>query len=503
MLLIRASPFIPLLTARYFATIVPQLRIAGGIIAKASTSSIIVSKSSFARRSLSSISARKVGLSSAEQTVKVQVYPSNMTATADMQALPEPIDDIEELHQNAMLKGSTTYIDPATGFTVFTELAHLRRGKCCGNICRHCPYGWENVKGHEGSAPPKKEGKIKSGDRASARKLLNKLSSEAAAAAGAAQNGIKSTAYVSSGVIKTRPNDEYAEEIATSIESCIISPPSRTMIADAHIADEKKSESPDTVHTKEAGKGGRHGGLSTSKNVPYTRGGDSGTSQLFTGERRSKTDITFEAMGTVDELCCVVGTVHAELMVSTSDVDAKKYEELAEWLLDVMSRLFDCGSHIAKPPKLKSKSEEEDDDDDDDESDSDAADDEPIFKSDGVGGGFDADHVERLEEWIDVMTDKLPELTSFILPTGGRASAQLHVARTVCRRAERRTVGLVQDGVCDPNVLRYLNRLSDFFFTAARWTNYCEGQEEIQYRRPLRGAKQRNRVQVSLRDEQK
>ena len=211
-------------------------------------------------------------------------------------------------------------------------------------------------------------------------------------------------------------------------------------------------------------------------------------------------------MGTVDELCCVVGTVHAELMASTSDVDAKKYEELAEWLLDVMSRLFDCGSHIAKPPKLKSKSEEEDDDDDDDdddgdddESDSDAADDEPIFKSDGVGGGFDADHVERLEEWIDVMTDKLPELTSFILPTGGRASAQLHVARTVCRRAERRTVGLVQDGVCDPNVLRYLNRLSDFFFTAARWTNYCEGQEEIQYRRPLRGAKQRNRVQVSLR----
>lgn len=416
MLLIRASPFIPLLTARYFATIVPQLRIAGGIIAKASTSSIIVSKSSFARRSLSSISARKVGLSSAEQTVKVQVYPSNMTATADMQALPEPIDDIEELHQNAMLKGSTTYIDPATGFTVFTELAHLRRGKCCGNICRHCPYGWENVKGHEGSAPPKKEGKIKSGDRASARKLLNKLSSEAAAAAGAAQNGIKSTAYVSSGVIKTRPNDEYAEEIAT-------------MIADAHIADEKKSESPDTIHTKEAGKGGRHGGLSTSKNVPYTRGGDSGTSQLFTGERRSKTDITFEAMGTVDELCCVVGTVHAELMASTSDVDAKKYEELAEWLLDVMSRLFDCGSHIAKPPKLKSKSEEEDDDDDDDESDSDAADDEPIFKSDGVGGGFDADHVERLEEWIDVMTDKLPELTSFILPTGGRASAQLHVDR--------------------------------------------------------------------------
>ena len=363
------------------------------------------------------------------------------------------------------------------------------------------PVWLENVKGHEGSAPSKKEGKIKSGDMASARKLLNKLSEEAAAATGTAANGAKSRAFVSSGVIKTRPNDEYVEEVATNIESCILSPPARARVAndDPIIDDEKKSDSPETNSIKATSKGGRHGGLSTSKNVPYTRSGDAGTSQLFTGERRSKTDITFEAMGTVDELCCVVGTVHAELMASTGDINAEKYGELSEWLLDVMSPLFDCGSHIAKPPKLKSKDE---DDNSVDDSDSDA-DDEPVFKSDGVGGGFDAEHVERLEEWIDVMTDKLPELTSFILPTDGRASAQLHVARTVCRRAERRTVGLVQDGVCDPNALRYLNRLSDFFFTAARWTNYCEGQEEIQYRRPLRGAKQRNRVQVSLRDEQK
>ena len=471
------------------------MRIAGGIIAKAK-----FNQNSFATRLLSSIpAARQQNPSVSKESIKVRVRPSNMAD--NMQPKPKPIDDIEELHKNAMLKGSTTYIDPATGFTVFTELAHLRRGRCCGNMCRHCPYGWENVKGHEGSAPSKKEGKIKSGDMASARKLLNKLSEEAAAATGAAANGAKTRAFVSSGVIKTRPNDEYVEEVATNIESCILSPPTRARLAndDPIIDDEKKSDSPETDSSKAAGKGGRHGGLNTSKNVPYTRSGDAGTSQLFTGERRSKTDITFEAMGTVDELCCVVGTVHAELMASTGDIHAEMYGELSEWLLDVMSRLFDCGSHIAKPPKLKSKDE---DDNSVDDSDSDA-DDEPVFKSDGVGGGFDAEHVERLEEWIDVMTDKLPELTSFILPTGGRASAQLHVARTVCRRAERRTVGLVQDGVCDPNALRYLNRLSDFFFTAARWTNYCEGQEEIQYRRPLRGAKQRDRVQVSLRDEQK
>jgi cob(I)alamin adenosyltransferase len=490
-------PAIPIILAKgkHIATIVPQsLRIAGGIIAKATSSSTNSYKSSFAIRLLSSVpAARQTIRSSANDLIKLRVYPTSTI----MQAQPKPIDDIEELHKNAMLKGSTTYIDPATGFTVFTELAHLRRGKCCGNMCRHCPYGWENVKSREGSAPLNTEGKVKSGDMASARKLLNKLSAEATAVTGASQNSKPSTAYVSSGVIKTRPNDEYAEDIATNIECCIISQPACSdSRADDQIENEKKSDSPNATSIKVAGKGGKHGGLSTSKNVPYTRSGDTGTSQLFTGERRSKMDITFEAMGTVDELCCVVGTVHAELMTSTGDVDAKKYGELSEWLLDVMSRLFDCGSHIAKPPKIKSK----DEDDSDSDSDSDA-DGRSVFKPDGVGGGFDAEHVERLEKWIDAMTDNLPELTSFILPTGGRASAQLHVARTVCRRAERRTVGLVQDGVCDPNVLRYLNRLSDFFFTAARWTNFCEGQEEIQYRRPLRGAKQRNRVQVSLRDE--
>mmetsp|Transcript_2311 Transcript_2311/g.2794 ORF Transcript_2311/g.2794 Transcript_2311/m.2794 type:complete len:106 (-) Transcript_2311:57-374(-) len=101
------------------------------------------------------------------------------------------------------------------------------------------------------------------------------------------------------------------------------------------------------------------------------------------------------------------------------------------------------------------------------------------------------------------MTEKLPELGSFVLPTGGKASAQLHVARCVCRRAERRTLPLVREGVCDPNVLQYLNRLSDFLFTAARWANFCEGKEEVQYRRYFRGAKQRGVVKVNLREEKK
>lgn len=263
--------------------------------------------------------------------------------------------------------------------------------------------------------------------------------------------------------------------------------------------------------------GGRHGGTHTTKNVPYTRGGDAGTSQLFTGERRSKADVAFEAMGTVDELCTVVGVAHAALLSiqqeppppNVVDLTNKKdgneidFLVLQEWLLEIMSRLFDVGSHVAKPPRLRSKTNraERNNDNGCDESsdDQDSADDEePRFQADGVGGGFAAAHIDELEYWIDKLTDELPELTVFILPTGAVAAAQLHVARTVCRRAERRLVPLIEQGVCDPNAFKYLNRLSDFFFTAARWVNYKLEQDEIQYRRPSRGAKQRDRVVVTV-----
>ena len=336
--------------------------------------------------------------------------------------------DIEELHALAVQKGSITYTDPSTGFTVFTELAHLRRGTCCGNQCRHCPFGWENV----ANGTKRKDGKCSSGDLDSAKRLVESMTLSK-----------EETAFVSTGVVNSHPNDE----------SCLPNGQSTS---------------------SREGKGGRKGGKYTSKNVPYTRTGDKGTSQLLTGERRSKADDAFEAMGTVDELCTVVGVVHAELM-SVENAE-EIFGDLPEWLLDVMSRLFDLGSHVAKPKK----------------------DPNGDFDADGVGGGFDSTHCDQLEDWVDLMTEDLPELVSFILPTGSKGAAQLQVARTVCRRAERRVVDLVAEGVSDPNSLRYLNRLSDFFFTAARWVNLQEGREEIQYRREYRGAKQRTRQTVSL-----
>ena len=143
-----------------------------------------------------------------------------------------------------------------------------------------------------------------------------------------------------------------------------------------------------------------------------------------------------------------------------------------------MSRLFDVGSHVAKPePNIKE-----------------------LGESQKQIKGFPSEHTAVLEQWIDTMTDELPELTSFILPTGSVASSNLHVARTVCRRVERRMVPLVQEEeTCDPDALAYVNRLSDYLFTAARYVNFCDRSDETQYRK-AKSTIQRERITVKLSD---
>jgi cob(I)alamin adenosyltransferase len=285
----------------------------------------------------------------------------------------------------------------------------LKRGTCCGNICRHCPYGLENVKN-----ATRRPAKLRSGDKETAQRMVKAIFE------GGEING-------NSPLLPPLPRPKNGTKASIS---------------------------------------------TTTKNVPYTRNGDGGSSQLGTGERRSKDDCNFEALGTVDELCTVVGVCHAHL---DADTEIYNYGNLPELLLDVLSRLFDIGSHVAKP---KPDSE---------------------FSPNGIGDGFDIQHIDDLESWINEMTEALPELTSFILPTGAKAAAHLHVARTVCRRAERRVVPLVMDhGTCDPNALKYLNRLSDFLFVAARYVNFCEGRPEIQYQRDTSDTTQRQRITRSL-----
>ncbi|KAJ2359966.1 hypothetical protein IW150_007639, partial [Coemansia sp. RSA 2607] len=148
----------------------------------------------------------------------------------------------------------------------------------------------------------------------------------------------------------------------------------------------------------------------------YTRTGDKGTSSLFTGERRSKDDAVFEALGTTDELSSMLGLAIAH-MESTADT-----KQLVERLETIQCLLQDVGSNVATPLNSNSQSK--------------------IKRT-----RFDPDeyHCTKLEQWIDEMSEGLPVHRSFILPSGGLAASTLHVARTICRRAERSLVPLKDD----------------------------------------------------------
>mmetsp|Transcript_42609 Transcript_42609/g.103060 ORF Transcript_42609/g.103060 Transcript_42609/m.103060 type:complete len:429 (-) Transcript_42609:160-1446(-) len=376
---------------------------------------------------------------------------SNRGESNDQMVLVDDID-MEDLHLRALQNGSTTYIDPPTGFTVFTDLIHLKRGNCCGNKCRHCPYGFEAVPG-----VPRRPAKLRSGDRQAADSLIQAI-----------QNG---TPVMEA----TLPPLTDIELEAKYKNSNIVRRKNRGYVRrkdrqEASQQDDNANSTNTSATSSLSSTSSFSTKATTSKNVPYTRKGDGGSSMLGTGEFRPKDDANFEAMGTVDELCSVVGVVDAHL---SNDID---YGNLSSLLQSVMSRLFDIGSHIAKPSKE--------------------------YQANGLGDGFDPKHIEDLEEWINIMTEDLPELTSFILPTGAQAAAQLHVARTVCRRAERRVLPLVRDDqTCDPHALKYLNRLSDFFFVAARWVNYCHGEPETQYQRHAPGMTQREVVSRSLQQD--
>ena len=183
----------------------------------------------------------------------------------------------------------------------------------------------------------------------------------------------------------------------------------------------------------------------------YTKTGDKGTSQLFSGERRSKGDDVFSALGTVDE-------ANASIGLAREFLDPAEHESVSLELEEIMSRLLDIGSSVATPIDVSSNA-----------------------KLKRVE--FDPELVLRLEESIDRMDEELPPLKNFILPSGGKCAAHLHVARTVVRRAERIVAGLVQEEKVEPSVGIYLNRLSDYLFTLARYVAMKQGHEEKIYKK--------------------
>jgi len=172
-------------------------------------------------------------------------------------------------------------------------------------------------------------------------------------------------------------------------------------------------------------------------NKIYTRTGDSGSTALGNGERRSKDDPRFEAIGTVDELNAQIGM--ARLCEETLGAG------LSAILARIQNDLFDLGADLAVPDSGE----------------------EPTRQRLRIV----AAQVERLEAEIDELNADLAPLTSFVLPGGSPAAAALHVCRTVARRAERLMVRLAAVETVSPDALRYVNRVSDLFFVASRAAN--------------------------------
>ena len=179
----------------------------------------------------------------------------------------------------------------------------------------------------------------------------------------------------------------------------------------------------------------------------YTKTGDKGETSLLGGTRVPKYDIRIEAYGTVDELNSHIGLLR----------DKSPEEKIAHLLAVIQDRLFSIGSNLAmEPGNTKFKIPE-------------------ILESD----------VEFLENEIDLMNETLPPLHSFILPGGHETVSTCHIARCVCRRAERNTIYLATQSEVAPVIIKYLNRLSDFLFVLSRKLSVILEAQEIEWKPKL------------------
>lgn len=174
----------------------------------------------------------------------------------------------------------------------------------------------------------------------------------------------------------------------------------------------------------------------------YTRTGDEGTTSLVDGSRAAKDHPRVDAYGDIDELSSTLGVV----------ASAKNCpEEIRGQIMEIQNTLFNVGAYLATPVTGEAG---------------------PSLE--GIKG-----KTEKLEGWIDALDEQTPKIRQFILPGGSEESSRCHVARTVCRRAERKVTALARESHVDPDLLGYLNRLSDYLFIAARYLNFITGVDEI------------------------
>ncbi|MDP9348703.1 MAG: cob(I)yrinic acid a,c-diamide adenosyltransferase [Gemmatimonadota bacterium] len=180
----------------------------------------------------------------------------------------------------------------------------------------------------------------------------------------------------------------------------------------------------------------------------YTKTGDRGETGLFGGQRVEKDHARVEAYGDVDELNSVLGLAAARLSAAGDP-------ELVRGIREIQADLFTLGANLATPAP------------------------EDGGRESAYVPTLRPGRVEELERWIDAAEMDLEPLRSFILPGGTEAASLLHLARTVCRRAERRTVTLAREAHLDRELIVYLNRLSDLLFTLARLANRRAGVEDV------------------------
>lgn len=175
----------------------------------------------------------------------------------------------------------------------------------------------------------------------------------------------------------------------------------------------------------------------------YTRTGDDGTTGLFGGNRVPKDDLRIESYGTVDELNSFIGKL----------LEHKEMSDHLDFFRRIQADLFTIGSHLATvDEKMKEKL--------------------PSLNSNAI---------ETFEKWMDEANEKVPQLRNFLLPGGHSSVADAHVARSVCRRAERKVVALSRVESIDSEIVKYLNRLSDLLFTTARLLSHISNTDEIEW----------------------
>lgn len=185
-----------------------------------------------------------------------------------------------------------------------------------------------------------------------------------------------------------------------------------------------------------------------AKSLLYTGTGDMGTTSLVGGGRVKKNSVRLEAYGTVDELSSALGVVAA---------DPGCVAEVKGQVLEVQNELFNVGGYLA--------------------TECDTTDTAPRCAS------LTEEKIARLEGWIDALDEQTPKVNAFVLPGGCMEASKCHMARVVCRRAERRILDLTDESPVDPAVIKYINRLSDYLFIAARYFNFIQGEKEIIWRK--------------------